>query len=395
MQRPADSLTLPPIPAPAAAVHPARDRILAILFCVAIAATGVAALKPRAQTTLELENRPIAAWPSLTLSHSFIAGFEAAFSDRFGGRGTLLRWHHALLVNTFHVSPAPNVMLGRDAWLYFLGEDGQSLDRNYRGTDVVGDGDITAVVAELARRNRFLASLGIPYLVTIVPDKFTIYPEHLPGWVVRAAGQTPLDRLAQAILSGTTLRFVDLRAALRAAKTRERVYYATDSHWNLLGATVAYGEIMREVQRALPPNRLPMIVPAELPEYVPGVDFYRGDLARFIGYPPRVQEPDYAPLGKVLANPASRCAQRVDSGVDIGYEFYVCNHPALPRAIVYRDSMAIPLIPLLSENFSRVIYVSSHRFDRALIERERPDVVIEEMVERAMFAPAASPMPHS
>jgi hypothetical protein len=54
--------------------------------------------------------------------------------------------------------------------------------------------------------------------------------------------------------------------------------------------------------------------------------------------------------------------------------------------------MAIPLLPLLSENFSRVVYVSSRQLDPALILRERPDVVIEEMVERLLLAPAASPM---
>ena len=60
---------------------------------------------------------------------------------------------------------------------------------------------------------------------------------------------------------------------------------------------------------------------------------------------------------------------------------------------MYRDSMAIPLIPLLSENFGHVVYVSSHRLDPAFILREKPDVVVEQMVERAMFAPAATPMP--
>ncbi len=54
--------------------------------------------------------------------------------------------------------------------------------------------------------------------------------------------------------------------------------------------------------------------------------------------------------------------------------------------------MAIPLIPLLSENFSRVVYVSSRQLDRALIEREKPDVVIEELVERSLHAPGALPM---
>jgi hypothetical protein len=39
------------------------------------------------------------------------------------------------------------------------------------------------------------------------------------------------------------------------------------------------------------------------------------------------------------------------------------------------------------------VYVSSARMDPALILRDKPDVVIEEMVERAIFGPAAFPMP--
>ena len=60
---------------------------------------------------------------------------------------------------------------------------------------------------------------------------------------------------------------------------------------------------------------------------------------------------------------------------------------------MYRDSMAIPLIPLLSENFRRIVYVSARRLDPGLILRERPDIVIEEIVERAMLEVATAPMP--
>lgn len=88
-----------------------------------------------------------------------------------------------------------------------------------------------------------------------------------------------------------------------------------------------------------------------------------------------------APLGKVLASPQQRCAQRTDPGSADGIERYACERPGLPRAVVYRDSMAIPLVPLLAENFSHVAYVPSQRLDPAFVLRKRPDVVIEEMVE--------------
>jgi hypothetical protein len=57
----------------------------------------------------------------------------------------------------------------------------------------------------------------------------------------------------------------------------------------------------------------------------------------------------------------------------------------LPRAVMFRDSFAIWLVPLLSENFSHILYSWQYTFDREIVERERPDVVIQEMVERVLM----------
>ena len=54
--------------------------------------------------------------------------------------------------------------------------------------------------------------------------------------------------------------------------------------------------------------------------------------------------------------------------------------------------MAIPLIPMLAENFSRSVFVSTPMLDPAVVERYQPDVVIEELVERTLNAPAAYPL---
>ena len=392
MERAADPLALPRVPAPAPTRHRRRDALATVVFVVAIAAMGAAAFRPRAEATLDIENRAIAPWPQPRLTRTFTSEFEHAFADRFGGRDTLLRLHNRTLVRVFGVSPSPNVLLGRDRWLYFLGEDATAFDRYFRGTLPVTDAEIRAVVEELVRRGRFLAARNIAYIVTIAPEKYTIYPEHLPAWARKATDRTPLDRLAAAIRAEPELRYADLRAPLRAAKANERVYYASDSHWNSLGAAVAYREIMRAVAAALSPRAVPA-APVVPPPYVPGIDIYHGDLARMTGDPARFGEPDYAPLWKILAASKSRCAKRVDAGNDAGFEWYACDRPDLPRAVVYRDSMGIPLVPLLSENFSRVAYVSSRRLDPAFVMREIPDVVVEELVERSMLAPAALPMP--
>jgi hypothetical protein len=379
------------IPAAAPGDHPLRDRIVALLFAIAIAWPALALIWTHSRTLTRFENRPMAPWPSPAMSREFAPAFDRAFSDRFGGRDALVRLHHSGLLRLFDVSSLATVMVGENGWYYWLGEDGHSLDRHYRGTRDFPQSEVDNTVAELVRRKEWLASQGIAYLVVAVPDKFTIYPEHLPPWVARGLAQTPYDRVAQALARDGRVRFVDLREPLRAAKAQERTYFKTDSHWNLNGAIVGYQAIMREVQKALP-GKLPSIAPVKRPPYTPGVDFYSGDLLQMLGMPSRTREDDVAPLGKLLADTASRCARRVDNGQFPGFEMYACDKPGLPKLVMLRDSMAIALIPLLSENFSRAVYASTRELDRALIEREKPDIVIEELVERSLHAPGAFPM---
>jgi hypothetical protein len=58
----------------------------------------------------------------------------------------------------------------------------------------------------------------------------------------------------------------------------------------------------------------------------------------------------------------------------------------LPRAVMFRDSFASSLIPLLAEHFSRAVFLWQPEMDKAVIDAEHPDVVIFEAAERALMA---------
>ena len=384
-----DPLALPRVPPPAPAHHPWRDWFVAVVFVLALPA--LALVKPIAEGSTPWENRSLAKWPSLFPLTEFAPRFERAFADRFHSRDALILLHHAALARVFHTSPVSHVLIGRGGWLFWLGEDGRALDRHYRGTLPIDDSGIATTAAELARREHYLASRGIAYLVVAVPEKFTIYPEYLPEWVIRSPGPSPLERL-DAMVNATDVNYIDLTYALRNAKGSALVYYLTDSHWNMLGATAGYDVIMRQVQRLLDDRRLSVIATPLRPPYVPGADWYWGDLARMIGGTHLYREPDYAPFRKVLADQSGRCARRIDNGSDASFQIYECARPGLPKALVYHDSMSVYLMPLLPENFSRTVFVLSQRLDTALIEREKPDIVIEELVERGVLVPGYSPM---
>ena len=165
----ADSLSLPRVPPPAPATHPRRDRIVAALFAIAIAMPPLALTFTWSRTSTLFEKRAMAPWPAVEWATTFPPAFERAFADRFGGRDVLIRLHHASLLEFFGVSALPTVMPGRDGWYYWLGEDGLSLDRHYRGVAAFPQADVDATVAEWIRRRDWLAARGIAYVVTIVP----------------------------------------------------------------------------------------------------------------------------------------------------------------------------------------------------------------------------------
>jgi hypothetical protein len=387
------------MPAPSAGYLPDRprprwfDRLISSLF---VAVIGAPLATMHWDSNVEIfENRaaqPKPEWPQTRQElRDYPVKLERYFDDNFGLRRELLALDHWTKVVLFHSSPVPVVLLGRSGWLYFLGEDAGALDRWYRGINPFSDAEIAGLRDELLHRREYLATLGIPYVVIVVPDKYSVYPEFLPAWTAPLFARNSLDRIVEAVAHHPELDFIDLRPALRAAKDKERLYYQTDSHWNYAGAMVGYQALALTLERALPGFHA--TAPAR-PPYVAGVDYYSGDLARMLGLTQRFREDDVAPLAKILADPSRRCAQRDSASETPGYEIYGYRCPNPPRysALVLSDSMAIPLIPMLAENFSRSVFVSTRALDLPLVERYKPDIVIEEMVERSLNSLAAFPL---
>jgi hypothetical protein len=200
-----------------------------------------------------------------------------------------------------------------------------------------------------------------------------------------------MDRMAR----DGTVPYVDLRPVLRAAKGTtgpEPLYYLTDTHWNLAGAGVGYLAIMHKVQELLP-GRIPQIAPPIRPPYVAGKDFFWGDLARVMGIPFRFKEPDYLPLYKIKRDPERLGLRaRLVTPDNDGFKIYAQPDTRLPRMLMNRDSMAIALMPMLAENFSWTVFVLSSAIQPTRIDTERPDIVIDEIVERGMVRIAKQPI---
>src|SRR5205814_3281954 len=221
---------------------------------------------------------------------------------------------------------------------------------------------------------------------TIAPDKHTMYPEEMPSTLVRINEMTRTDQLFTALQDVGFA--VDVRPALFEAKARERIYQRTDTHWNGRGALVAYQQIIGAV-RARVPKTPPAWTRADFDSRE--VETAGLDLAGMMGLKRVLREIDLTLVprrprrGRVI-EPAGALPTAEE-----GTLITEIDDPSLPRAVVFRDSFVSRLVPFLSEHFSRAVYLWQNDFDPDVVTRERPDVVIQEIVGRHLYNFIPSP----
>lgn len=331
------------------------------------------------------ENRALARFPEfqrdLTAMHAFVQGFEAYFSDHFGFRRQLVRWESHWKWQFFHDSRRANVVIGKDDWLYF--SDGRMVD-DIGGTRPFKARELDGWLALLTSRRDWLAQRGIRYLFVIPPDKHTIYPEHLPDWLTDSA-RSPrrLDQFVTHIRAHSDIPILDLRGPLLEAKTNERVYQQTDTHWNDAGAFAG----AREILRVLISMGL-SATPLDVSEFQKGsLNTPVGDLALMLGRDAHGRENDVPFLAPRSPLEIRIAPELLPKKWIPGTEPRFSDNPAAKaRAVVFRDSFAIRLSTFLGHGLGRVVYVWQQNWDKRIIESEKPDVVVDEMVERFLIS---------
>ncbi|QEH31654.1 hypothetical protein OJF2_01190 [Aquisphaera giovannonii] len=367
--------------------RPARaaDRLLVGVFLAAIW-LPLAGLAFGLDSALVLdENRNLATCPSWSWDRDAMAAFprqfDSYFNDQFGFRKRLIRWLSIAKAEAFGISSSERVVIGRDGWLFLAGEGEYDY---YRATQLFSQAELERWAAMFQQRHDWLAQRGIRYLVVIPPNKSTIYPELMPRSVNRVRRRTRLDQLLAYLQGHTTVSVVDLREALLRAKAGDQLYHRTDSHWNTRGAHVGYQGIVDALSSWFPRlSPLPASAFQRVSSPVSGLD-----LANMLGLSDWFTETAFqlVPRAPLSARRAVASCWMPGPVHPFCMPFAMeCDDQSLPRAVMFRDSFCSDLVPFLSEHFRRIVYAWKYTMDQELVERERPDVVIQELVERRLM----------
>ena len=306
----------------------------------------------------------------------YVAGLENYFNDHFGFRKLLVQWNNHWKFQWFNESPVGMAMVGRDGWLFWA-ED-RMVD-NYCGREHFTQTDLNDWQRLLEARRDLLAQAGTKYLFVIPPDKHSVYPEFLPAWLSKSPQPSKLDQFLAHMRAHSTVEILNLRPALFEAKQTAAVYFQTDTHWNAYGGFVGCREMIRALARQCPGFQ-PLPVDAFERERVTERG---GDLAVCLAQENEMKETQ---AWRFTPRPPLRPLETVEvvtgKRADGPSPIVTRNPDGTGKAIMFRDSFADALIPFLGYHFQQVLYVRHYEWDEALLAKEKPGVVIDEMVER-------------
>ena len=359
-------------------LHALVDRILIAIFIATLWLPMTGMVLSLDHDGPSAENRTLAPWPQLRWDEASLRALPEQltryFEDHFAFRQRMVRWQAVVRLRVLGVSPSKAVIKGRDGWLFYA-DDGAMTD--YAEAAPFTSAELEQWRDTLQDTSDWLRAQGIAYVFVIAPDKHVIYPEYMPETIRRAA-ISRIDELVSHLREHSTVRVVDLRPPLLAAKTRERLYHRTDTHWNDRGAFVGYQSILDALTEDFPALRHP-----SRSAFEPRVVQSEGlDLAGMLGLTEVLSEED---LVLVPSHPTARILEPLRPNRRLTHGRIVTDAPNRgPRALVFMDSFGPALVPFLSEEFSRVVYLWQDNIDPQVVEQERPQVVIQEWVGRAL-----------
>ena len=322
------------------------------------------------------ENRNLSEKPVFSIStvNSFSEEYESYFNDHIPFRNIIININSKIKYFCFHDSPNNNVVIGKNNWLYLKKGEIDS----YKKINVYNEKTLAAAADYFNVVSEYCADNGAELIIFIPPDKASIYPENVPDYVkVFSNSKNRAEVFSEYINKNTNVKVIYPKSELLEAKAmiKEDIYYTYDSHWNQIGAYVGTKALVKEMGITLPNLSDLTIMQNDNIDY---------SLAGMLGIKELVtNEKDYEILG------FNGQSEPSISYVDDGRGNNVVTSSETPKSnkqtLILRDSFFTAMEPYISTCF-KYIHAPHYElhYNPKMIEEEKPDYVVIEIVERAL-----------
>jgi alginate O-acetyltransferase complex protein AlgJ len=330
------------------------------------------------------ENRKLSEKPvfNINLLDPYPAAYETYYNDHFAFRNHFVKWYASISFNWFKKSPYPEqVILGNKGQLYLVPNE---LD-TYQAKILLSDEEMSKVRNEFTYRKKYCLDRGIEYYVVVCPTKYTVYPEHLPWYVIPSGDRSKTDQFIE-IVRETGNPVIDLRSTFIHAKDSlgDQLFWPTDNHWSEVGAFIAYQEIMKHISKKFPELHTYQFRDFSIKPYTRN----GGNLASILNMQEKIQDQRfkfnklYPTLTSMIKPSPYPLPDKMDpNNYFLGFEM---DSAELPRLLVVHDSFGKIIQPFLKDSFSRTVYIWDkwqYQLNEPIVEAEQPDVYITLIVE--------------
>lgn len=360
---------------------------LIVTFCGFIFSPSVNMLFTEQLEISKNENRLLAKKPLLPGNilevKSYFSTIDTYLNDHFGYREHYIyRYQREMKKHFNQFSLRDRVIHGLDGWLFF---NVFNLIKDFLGLIPLSENDINTWIKETDDKASWLQSQGIRYIFMVAPNKQTIYPQYVMKQALLKKGTSRFEQVLQKLGAPLPSYMLNLHPFIKNKAKDEVLYYRSDTHWNHKGSYFAFQRLMERIEQWYPHEDF--ITDFSFQDDVTGPG---GDLAHLIGRgdltetsPQLKKIRECGPYNLVLPYSLSDVIQTPERRSFIR----TCPTQRL-KVLVFRDSFFNQIEPLLSQNFAEILYLWKD-YDQQnvieILEYFKPDIVIEEIVERHMF----------
>ena len=344
--------------------------IVIILTPAVIQITGIEHLFLSNQSAT-LENR--FSGDILIRPKSFIKDIKTYYSNNFGGRNSIYLAYKKFTQNALKENPLPDkVVQGSNGWL-FLGNSFSDAYSESLGYKQFSKNELQQIANKIKHQREWLEERSIQYYISVAPNKHTVYKEYLPFKSFKV--KTRLQALKEYLKEKINFELIDLKENIIPIKDSINLYHKFDSHWNDHGAFLGYEKLMDNLQlknQIIKKQRMFFsdIVLDTIINEIGGLNKVLMNTNREEWKILKKKQSDYLQLPDIYIG-------KIDD-----YENRFLNKTKKLKILIFRDSFSIALQKYINETFGETVLIWNFDFDKDLIEKEQPDIVLYEVVER-------------
>lgn len=344
-----------------------------IVICLSLCAIPFVGMTV-APTHTSTENREMAQLPQWLedgqWNQEYFQELGEYFNDHFAFRSQLVMADSLVQSKLFGVSNMDTVIVGEEGWLYY-----SSTLNDYLGTNGMSQRAIFNAANNLSLMKRSVELKGSKFLLTIAPNKNSLYGENMPYYNEgKVSSEKNIEKLEQEI-QNMQIPYADLYEVF--SEQHEILYLKKDSHWNEKGAVLAYNTILDELEHEH--------------ETYETVDNIRtkteyGDLNKMM-YPL-----SFEPEWNYSYDKEEKYTYVTDTQSVEDPWIETMNEEGTGNMLMFRDSFGNTLLPYMANAFSKAYFSKSVPYKlEEYMDEYSPDYVVVEKAERNIVDFAKEP----